>query len=609
MDKNNTPQAIMKEAERLCKEIQDLVNEKIEIPEEKVNWDNKDAYVRTITQKILKDENGNPYFGEGVIAYHPRVFLRLANGLYSPDKGWTLNDYTKLEEVEETGEGQPWEKQQPRPLEKEIERPRFPMESVPEPYRTFIYDTAESLQVPTDMMGVSVLAVLSGCLQGGYQVQAKRDFKVPMGLYVQVIAEPGERKSAVYDKAVAPIRNIYNKKVKAYRKQAAEDNVDLEILNGEKDQLTRQATTLRKKKGAQDPEFVDMRKRLIQIDQEIDALEKQQPPVYYLDNATPEAMAQEIARNDGRMIIMSDEGDIVEILNGAYTKNHSMLGVVLKGHTGGEMMIHRVNRQPVHLPNINLTVLLMMQPQLVDKMMGSEDMRGRGLTDRFLYTMPKTMVGNRNMADALEVPEEVEEKYNQAVKHLFKQGLKAVEKGKLHTIHLEDEAKRRFQQYEASFERRLKGDLKDLQGWGSKIGGHMLRITGILHAAQNPDAICETPVAPKTVSDAFHLAEYFAEYARIVYNKSGIDLKMQKCKEILQYLHLYHHELESFTLRGLFRRRKFGHKKQEEIEVYLNILEDYGYLKRELEKTTKPSWVYHLHPMLMDDDFFKKEED
>ena len=135
-----------------------------------------------------------------------------------------------------------------------------------------------------------------------------------------------------------------------------------------------------------------------------------------------------------------------------------------------------------------------------------------------------------------------------------------------------------YMAYETVFERRLKGDMKDIRDWGSKLGGEMLRLVGILHCAAHPHAILETPVAKETVDQAYKLARYFGEYARIIYNMGeGMDPNMSVCRRIVEVVRAQ--GLKTFSKTELFGISRMGCKKISDLLPYLNILEDYGYLR------------------------------
>ncbi|WP_195269877.1 YfjI family protein [Eubacterium sp. 1001713B170207_170306_E7] len=532
------------------------------------------------------------------VRYYPDFRLKWGEYLCDPGKGWTLEDYEhyeeRMQEYAETGTVQTqWGRLMP--LTEEIERPEFPLKSLPEPYARYTRALAESLQVPVDMVGVSVLGLLGGCLQKRYEINAKNKFTVPLGLYTLVVADPGERKSSVYDEVVRPVKDYEQKLWSEYQKAQLDYELEQELAEEEFKKTKQQYM---KCKDATERE--SLKAALLELKEKIAFFQKKCPPCLYMDDTTNAALEQELARNGGRMIIMSDEGDLFANMMGLYTGGQHTLGAMLKGHTGGSSKTHRVGRDPVRLPASNLSVLLMVQPIIIDTIMADAVMRGRGMNARFLYTMPKSRVGDRNIETAKDIDPKIDADYYNAVYSLYADNHITLEP-KPRQLVLKDSAQMAYMAYETMFERRLKGDMKDLSDWGSKLGGEMLRLVGILHCAAHPDAIMETPIAKETVDQAHQLAKYFSEYARIIYNMgSGLDPNMRVCQRIVEVIKAQ--GIKIFSKTELFGISRMGCKKISDLLPYLNILEDYGYLKSgRFTNGNRTFTGYEVNPAVFED--------
>ena len=75
--------------------------------------------------------------------------------------------------------------------------PPFPVDALPPAIREYVLAVAESTQTPVDMSASAALAVLALCQQGKYRIAGKEDWREPLNLFVVIVAEPSERKSAV----------------------------------------------------------------------------------------------------------------------------------------------------------------------------------------------------------------------------------------------------------------------------------------------------------------------------------------------------------------------------------------------------------------------------
>ena len=128
-------------------------------------------------------------------------------------------------------------------------------------------------------------------------------------------------------------------------------------------------------------------------------------PRLLCDDVTAEKVASLLAENDGRLAIMSPEGDIFDLMAGRYSKNGPNLGVFLKGHAGDDLRVGRVNKDRlaefVHKPALSMG--LTVQPGVLCGLIAQPKFRSRGLLGRFLYSLPESRLGHRKI-NAQAVP-------------------------------------------------------------------------------------------------------------------------------------------------------------------------------------------------------------
>ena len=125
-----------------------------------------------------------------------------------------------------------------------------------------------------------------------------------------------------------------------------------------------------------------------------------------------------LSENKGRMALLSSEAGIFDTLAGAYSKSVN-IDVMLKSYSGDQIRVDRIGRESENILHPTLTVLLMAQPNVISKVLSNETFRGRGLTARFLYSMPASAVGTRRYRSK-PVPEEVYKAYEQRIFNLLK---------------------------------------------------------------------------------------------------------------------------------------------------------------------------------------------
>jgi len=82
--------------------------------------------------------------------------------------------------------------------------PGFPLEALPTPWRTWITDTATSVNVPTDYVAQAVLAAVAGLCGAGVWVRVSPVWSDPLSLWLAVVGAPSSGKSP----ALASVRRL-----------------------------------------------------------------------------------------------------------------------------------------------------------------------------------------------------------------------------------------------------------------------------------------------------------------------------------------------------------------------------------------------------------------
>ncbi|GEP60814.1 DUF3987 domain-containing protein [Reyranella soli] len=82
--------------------------------------------------------------------------------------------------------------------------PGFPLEALPAPWRTWIGDTATSVNVPIDYVAQAVLAAVAGVCGAGVWVRVSPVWSSPLSLWLAVVGAPSSGKSP----ALASVRRL-----------------------------------------------------------------------------------------------------------------------------------------------------------------------------------------------------------------------------------------------------------------------------------------------------------------------------------------------------------------------------------------------------------------
>ncbi|WP_018351647.1 YfjI family protein [Longispora albida] len=467
----------------------------------------------------------------------------------------------------------------PVPLGSRDRPPSFPLDVFPFWLADMVSGVSWSTQTDPAMAAALGLSVLSACVGGRVKVEVKDDWREPVNVYVAVIADPGESKSPVHAAMTQPLIDAQETLGSRVEPLIAERAALKEIA----DRAAEQAKTAAAKATADRRD--DLTAEAVAAAMSAEAIVVPSEPKLFIDDATPEMLMALMAANGGRMAIISDEGGIFDILAGRFSAAPN-LAPYLNGHSGRPIGNERLTRKGEQIAHPALTVCVMAQPSVLRKFGSNDDLDGRGLPARFLFTLPASIVGYRD-TDAPAVGREVATEYAEQVSGL---AVEAAGWDDIITIPLSDEAKELRRQAAAADELRLRpgGDLAELRGWARKLGGTTMRLAGLLHTARHTRDLGKHPIDGETMAAAIRLAGFFAGHYRAALHTIGTDSEDDKTAHLLNVL--ISKDMQHFTRREAQRRVQRHFPKAAKLVAALDNLAQLGWIR----STT--DGAYELHP-------------
>lgn len=476
----------------------------------------------------------------------------------------------------------------------EVVLPSFPIDALPDVLKNYISDVAESTQTPIDMAGVASLALMSIAMQPRYKVIGKADWEEQLSLYCMIVAEPSDRKSAVFNQIIKVIQSFeaeYN------------EHHSIDVL---KSQEEHSSLEKKYKKAVKDYENGKITK-----DEYDEAFRKYsthkviKPISLTLDDVTSESLTNEIESQDGCIALVSSEGGIFDIISGSYT-NFPNIDIFLKGYSGDFIKVSRIGRPSLYVKNPRLTILLTVQPKVLESVVNNGTFTGRGLSARFLYSVPKSLVGSRKF-ETKPIDFDNKKRFSDLIHEILKEPKTATI-----YISLSNEAYSLLKDYYESFELRLATDLKEIGGWAGKLVGNILRISALITRARNVkyDAFLYTPssddsaewiVQKEDMESAIKLGNYFLEHARYAFDFMDDNTTKKQAINFLEKLKAS--KVNEISFREASRMCKFMNKKENATAV-INLLSDYGYLreKRGTSRAHNKGIIYEVNPAIYDEE-------
>lgn len=330
-----------------------------------------------------------------------------------------------------------------------------------------------------------------------------------------------------------------------------------------------------------------------------------QTPVIRLisTSGSPAALRDLATANGERIGVVSDEGGIFQELAGRYDRVPD-LDLVLSGWNASPYMADRATKFVPPMDEPVLTLCLTVQPHVLRTMAANEAFVARGLLARILYGLPPDVVGHRQN-DRIAVPRKVSDCYAEKMRDL----LISFHAGSRHEWSLSDAAYKIFHDAEQALEPKmargaLYGGNDGMREWASKYMGQILRIAGLLHAAENVTGNAPNRISEQAMRNALMLGEYFLAHAEATFGFMRADPHAEGAGEILRWLAGVNWDAEPFsrrsprsvTKREVCKWVRRYRNDPDGAQWALRLLEKHGWVS--VTQGARQSWTCVPHPKL-----------
>ena len=396
-----------------------------------------------------------------------------------------------------------WQKITEKQQEKDLQ-PVFPAGVFPPVIEEYLDNVAKQEQVRREMVYPAALAALALCTQGKYKVEypdATR-YQQHLCLYIGIVADPSERKSPVFKKVILkPFYKWYNDVKGDYEAEKARYKAERKVLLKQLEAAEKGCTSKEKAATAVD-DITGLEEQLA---------EKKPPrnPYCLFDDTTPEALAKKLLESGENGGIFSEEA---EILAGRYTdkgKNQSP-ELVLKAYNAEPVRVNRVSREELVLERPLLSMCLMLQPELYNRIIANQNLQGRGCIARFLFCVPERMAGTRKAINNDIFQLSGGEIYEGILRKFL--DMERPEEQAVPVLRFAKELcseSSNLGKYLQWIENTMQtGDVMEKQSaYTGKAGGKLIRIAGLLHLLWGYDQC--TPISAETADRAVQICQFF----------------------------------------------------------------------------------------------------
>lgn len=445
--------------------------------------------------------------------------------------------------------------------------------------REFCEAVAVSLQVPSDSVPALVVALASIGTARALEIEPAPGWRETAPMWFAVLAESGERKSALLSLLAHPVfawqtneRDHLRHELAAYaeRRRIAEAR-----LAGKRDQAKRAKTGEGSAKLERDA---------LDLVATLENLPPLAAPELITSDCTPEAARDLLARNGEKLAIVSAEIDACQLMGNRHAKSGAPnIDLFLKGYTGDPAPSHRVGKD-VPLTRPALTFVLCVQPEALREVLRNRTAKDRGLVPRLCLVAPESRMGTRLDLNPGEIPLHLREWWGTSVRRLLDlkwpgrviltaSGL-ARHEGEPRVLTLDPEARAVFDPLRLDLEKRSgpDGDLRPLCSFTAKLPGTIARIALALEALSNP---ATEVITGETMRAACEWAPWLISHARHVLGDAAESEEVKHARRLLCAIH--RHRLAELTAREA-QRNADGLTAAEVMDA-LGVLQDTNWLR------------------------------
>jgi hypothetical protein len=379
-------------------------------------------------------------------------------------------------------------------------RPEFPLAALPEPAIRLCEETAHSMSVPIDMVGVACLGAMTACTSGRFRVQIDPDWTVGTSCYLVVLWRSGGKKSPTMKLVYQPLRDLQAEMHDAWSVQDRD---------------------------ARGPS----------------------PRVLLRGNATGEGLGLRWAETGGKAHIADSEGAWWSILAGRYSKNPTW-DELLSGWDGDVYEVTRAGRPSFVVEEAWLSLCTLVQPAAMSDLVAQPRADDLGLLARLLAAAPA------------EVPVDVRAP-SVSTRTLGRWGswLSTCAQsfwGRRHagTIRMTPAARELLHlvQQEYVDASQPDGPLARWPAWASKAAGHVVSLAGILSRCELASSGSDALLSEVDIADGAALVEYFAGMLPFVF-EPGAGAPERDARKIAPWIG---RQSSEWDRRTIFRAHQHG---------------------------------------------------
>ena len=463
----------------------------------------------------------------------------------------------------------------PQSLTVSLKTEPYPVDALPPKVHAVVQEVVGFVQAPMALVASSALAALSLAVQPHVNVLRASKLMGPVGLFLLVVADSGERKSTCDGFFTKVVQEYEKRKILEAQPLLVHFKSSMEIWEAKWSGLKEK---IRKLAAAGKP-TVDLENALHQLGQE-----KPQKPVVprlIYGDVTPEALAYNLATVWSYAGVVSAEAGTIFGSHGmsgdAVMRNLSMLNVFWDG---GELTVDRKTTDSFKVSGARLTMSLQVQESTLRDFMNRTGSlaRGTGFLARFLFAFPESTQGGRHFCEA-PLNWRAQEIFNQRISELLDTSAPVDEYGvpTLKLMSLSPDAKAAWITFHDAIESQLGdgGELRDVRDVSSKSADNVARLAALFHVFEHGAV---GPIGVDCLESAIRIVAWHLNESRRFFGESILTPELKNTARLDHWLiaTCRHEQIQSVPAKRILQFGPSGLRDKTALDAALTELQELG---------------------------------
>lgn len=380
----------------------------------------------------------------------------------------------------------------------------IPVESFPEPVRSYIVQGAEAIGCDPSYIALPMLSMLAGAIGNTHEVEASPTWIEPCVIWSCIVGKSGTCKSPAIRYAFKPLEQIQNGLFYEYQQELAVHKAEQSKVG-------------------------------------IGSVPRPQRCI--INDATIEATLQCIQENPHGLVMLRDE------LAGWFDFDRYSSGKRVGASAGWIELFHakhvsvdRRTAEPIVVPRASLSIAGGIQPGILARVMDRKNLDS-GLVARFLFASPDSP--SKVLTDAAVDPKTIEQ-MNTLVQRLYEHSMctvspdASIKQPMPHLIRLDSHAIAAFRDFVKVHNHALKFESDHVAAAWSKLECYVLRIALVFHLVREAagDASLEDPeqIGVDTLLAAMELVEWFKNETKRLYTLNEMNDNDRETLRVINWI-------------------------------------------------------------------------